>query len=68
MVNILLSENDRTLSKRGVIAKLFSPACGAEGMLSIAEDRLRQLNPSARLEVFAQEKVRVTEHDYGIDG
>ncbi len=34
---------------------LFDPACGTGGMLSVAEDRLRELNPDARLEVFGQE-------------
>ena len=34
---------------------LFDPACGTGGMLSVAEDYLRQLNPAARLEVFGQE-------------
>ena len=34
---------------------MFDPACGTGGMLSVAEDHLRQLNPKARLEVFGQE-------------
>ena len=34
---------------------LFDPACGTGGMLSVAEDHLRELNPGARLEVFGQE-------------
>jgi type I restriction enzyme M protein len=34
---------------------LYDPACGTGGMLSVAEDNLRQLNPEASLKVFGQE-------------
>ena len=34
---------------------LYDPACGTGGMLSVAEEYLRELNPDARLEVFGQE-------------
>ena len=34
---------------------MLDPACGTGGMLSVAEDHLRELNPDARLEVFGQE-------------
>ena len=34
---------------------LFDPACGTGGLLSVAEDHLRQLNPGARLETFGEE-------------
>ena len=39
----------------GVVRTLLDPACGTGGMLSVAEDHLRELNPDARLEVFGQE-------------
>jgi type I restriction enzyme M protein len=55
MVNLLLAPDDRLLSEPGVIKTLFDPACGTGGMLSVAEDHLRALNPAARLEVFGQE-------------
>jgi len=55
MVNLLFIEDDRLLTKRGVVKTLFDPACGTGGMLSVAEDHLRKLNPQARLEVFGQE-------------
>ncbi|MGD0273088.1 MAG: class I SAM-dependent DNA methyltransferase [Gaiellaceae bacterium] len=55
MVNLLFIEDDDLLSKRGVVKTLYDPACGTGGMLSIAEDHLRALNPGARLEVFGQE-------------
>jgi type I restriction enzyme M protein len=55
MVNLLFIEDDEVLSKPGVVRTLYDPACGTGGMLSIAEDHLRGLNPGARLEVFGQE-------------
>jgi type I restriction enzyme M protein len=55
MVNLLFAEDDAALTGPGVVRTLFDPACGTGGMLSVAEDHLRALNPSARLEVFGQE-------------
>jgi type I restriction enzyme M protein len=55
MVNLLFATDDEVLTERGVIKTLYDPACGTGGMLSVAEDHLRSLNPSARLEVFGQE-------------
>jgi type I restriction enzyme M protein len=55
MVNLLFAEDDEVLTGPGVVRTLFDPACGTGGMLSVAEDHLRSLNPHARLEVFGQE-------------
>jgi len=55
MVNLLFIEDDRLLTRPGVVKSLFDPACGTGGMLSIAEDYLRNFNPDARLQVFGQE-------------
>ena len=55
MVNLLFVEDEDALTKPGVVRTLFDPACGTGGMLSVAEDYLRELNPDARLEVFGQE-------------
>ena len=55
MVNLLFIEDDALLTKPGIVETLYDPACGTGGMLSVAEDHLRQLNPQARLEVFGQE-------------
>jgi type I restriction enzyme M protein len=55
MVNLLFAEDDEALVGPGVVRTLFDPACGTGGMLSVAEDYLRSLNPGARLEVFGQE-------------
>jgi type I restriction enzyme M protein len=63
MVNLLFVEDEDVLTKRGIVKTLFDPACGTGGMLSIAEDYLRELNPAARLEVFGQE---LNEETYAI--
>ncbi len=55
MVNLLFAEDDQVLSQPGVVRTIFDPACGTGGMLSVAEDHLRSLNPAARLEAFGQE-------------
>ena len=55
MVNLLLTEDTEALAQRGVIRTLYDPACGTGGMLSVAEDYLRELNPAAKLVAFGQE-------------
>ena len=55
MVNLLFIDDADVLTKPGIVKTLCDPACGTGGMLSIAEDHLRSLNPHARLEVFGQE-------------
>ena len=63
MVNLLLIEDADALVTPGTVRTIFDPACGTGGMLSVAEDYLRQLNPQARLEVFGQE---LNEETYAI--
>ncbi len=55
MVNLLFIDDADILTKPGIVKTLCDPACGTGGMLSVAEDHLRSLNPQARLEVFGQE-------------
>ena len=55
MVNLLFVEDSNALTKKGVIRTLYDPACGTGGMLSVAENYLRELNPSATLKTFGQE-------------
>lgn len=55
MVGILFLPDNGTLTTKGIIKTLYDPACGTGGMLSVAEDYLRELNPDARLEVFGQD-------------
>jgi type I restriction enzyme M protein len=56
MINLLfIDDDDGVLTRPGIVKTLCDPACGTGGMLSVAEDHLRALNPQARLEVFGQE-------------
>lgn len=55
MVDLLFCDDDELLRKKGIVKTLFDPACGTGGMLSVAEDRLRDLNPAATLQVHGQE-------------
>src|SRR5213595_1627744 len=55
MVNLLFANDRDVLSKPGVVRTLYDPACGTGGMLSVAEDYLRELNPGATLRVYGQE-------------
>jgi type I restriction enzyme M protein len=55
MVDLLFIEDAATLTKKGIVRTLFDPASGTGGMLSVAEEYLRELNPDAKLEVFGQE-------------
>jgi len=55
MVNLLLVEDSDALAQPGAIRTIYDPACGTGGMLSVAEEYVRELNPSAKLVAFGQE-------------
>ena len=55
MVNLLFLDDKEVLTKKGIVKTLYDPACGTGGMLSVAEEYLRELNPDASLRVFGQE-------------
>lgn len=55
MVNLLFINDNDILSKDGVVKTIYDPACGTGGMLSIAEEYIRNLNEGATLKVFGQE-------------
>lgn len=54
MVHLLFAEDGELLAG-AAIKKLFDPACGTGGMLSIAEDYVRERNEGASLALFGQE-------------
>ncbi|HEV2882843.1 MAG TPA: class I SAM-dependent DNA methyltransferase [Pyrinomonadaceae bacterium] len=56
MVNLLFRSDEKELTvKDGIIKTLYDPACGTGGMLSLAEDHLKKMNETTKLEVFGQE-------------
>lgn len=55
MVSLLFVEDDDALAKPGVVRTIYDPTAGTGGMLSVAEERLTEMNPAARLTMFGQE-------------
>jgi type I restriction enzyme M protein len=55
MVNLLFLEDDEALHKPKVIRSIYDPTAGTGGMLSVAEDHLLAMNPSATLRMYGQE-------------
>lgn len=55
MVNILFYDDNETLSDKSVVKRIYDPACGTGGMLSVAEEYLHKLNKSTKLIPFGQE-------------
>ena len=55
MVDLLFIEDDDALRTPGIVRTMLDPACGTGGMLSVAAEYLRELNPGARLEGYGQE-------------
>jgi type I restriction enzyme M protein len=55
MVNLLFIEDDHALTKPGVVRSMYDPTAGTGGMLSVADEHLTSLNPSARLVMYGQE-------------
>jgi type I restriction-modification system DNA methylase subunit len=50
MVDLLFIEDDDILRTPGIVRTMLDPACGTGGMLSVAQDYLREHNPTAQLD------------------
>ncbi|WP_420099967.1 type I restriction-modification system subunit M [Corynebacterium sp.] len=55
MVDLLFAEEQESLTGEGVVRTVYDPTAGTGGMLSVAEERLHERNPSARLTLYGQE-------------
>jgi type I restriction enzyme M protein len=55
MVSLLFSRDDDVLTKAGIVRSVYDPTAGTGGMLSVAEDYVKRLNPDARLSLYGQE-------------
>ena len=55
IVSLLLCNDADALTKPGIIRTVYDPACGTGGMLAIAEEEMKALNPKIRVELYGQE-------------
>lgn len=55
MVDLLYSEENISLIQPGTVRTVYDPTAGTGGMLSVAEERLLERNPDARLRLYGQE-------------
>ena len=55
MVELLIAPDGDALTLPNVARKIMDPACGTGGMLSAAEEYIRERNPDAEVEVYGQE-------------
>ncbi|WP_313349149.1 class I SAM-dependent DNA methyltransferase [Paracoccus sp. (in: a-proteobacteria)] len=55
MVNLIFTEDDDALTRPGIVRTIYDPTAGTGGMLSVAQEYLTDLNPSASVSLFGQE-------------
>jgi type I restriction enzyme M protein len=55
MVNLIFSPDKTQLSQEYITRSVYDPCCGSGGMLTIAKDRILELNPKAQVFLFGQE-------------
>lgn len=52
---LVLAGDEDVTGRPGAIRKVYDPACGTGGMLSVTEELVRERNPRARLYLYGQE-------------
>lgn len=55
MVGLLFVEDGEALGKPGIVRTIYDPTAGTGGMLSVAEEWLKEFNPEAQFVAFGQE-------------
>lgn len=60
MVDLLYDEDHDDLGRPGIIRTVYDPTAGTGGMLTVAGDALRAMNPDAKLVMFGQELNKAT--------
>lgn len=63
MVDLLFADDSTALLEPGVVRSIYDPTAGTGGMLSVAEERLLERNPKARLALYGQE---INDQSYAI--
>jgi type I restriction enzyme M protein len=55
MVNLSLSQDEKALGRDHIVRTVYDPCCGSGGMLTIAKERILEINPHADVFLFGQE-------------
>ena len=55
MVNLLLSQDKDAICQNHIVRTVYDPCCGSGGMLTIAKERIMEINPNAEVYLFGQE-------------
>jgi len=55
MVNLILAQDQSALAHSHIVRTVYDPCCGSGGMLTIAKDRILEINPLADVHLFGQE-------------
>jgi type I restriction enzyme M protein len=55
MVNLLLAQDKEALAKNHIVRTIADPCCGSGGMLTIAKERILEINPHADVYLFGEE-------------
>lgn len=63
MVDVLFAEGCEDLTEEGKVITVLDQACGTGGMLSVAESKILEKNPSAEIHLFGQE---INDESYAI--
>src|SRR5437764_5043719 len=54
MVNLLLTRDRDALQQNHIVRTVYDPCCGSGGMLTIAKERIDEINPNADVHLFGQ--------------
>lgn len=55
MVQLIFALDDDALAKPGVVRSIYDPTAGTGGMLSVADEHLRRMNPGIQLSLYGQD-------------
>lgn len=55
MVDVLFSADEDSLAGENTLRSIYDPTAGSGGMLLVAQDALKQLNPDIKVTVYGQE-------------
>ena len=60
MVNLLMTHDKEDLKRPGKIVQVYDPCCGTGGMLTMAKNRIDEMNSEATVRLYGQEFNRQT--------